>query len=119
MLIESIEENIMAITLGVSVYPDQETIEQIDAYLKLASSYGFTKVFTSMFSIEGNKDEVAQYFKNFTGIAHQYGMKVSGDCNTKFLEKMGADESNLSILMKWELIPFVWIFAILMKEIQN
>ena len=67
----------MAITLGVSVYPDQETIEQIDAYLKLASSYGFTKVFTSMFSIEGNKDEVAQYFKNFTGIAHQYGMKVS------------------------------------------
>ena len=29
--------------------------------------------------------------------AHQYGMKVSGDCNTKFLEKMGADESNLSI----------------------
>ena len=105
----------MAITLGVSVYPDQETIKQIDAYLKLASSYGFTKVFTSMFSIEGNKDEVAQYFKNFTGIAHQYGMKVSGDCNTKFLEKMGAD----LFLMKWELIPFVWIFAILMKEIQN
>ena len=56
MLIESIEENIMAITLGVSVYPEQETIEQIDAYLKLASSYGFKKVFTSMFSIEGNKD---------------------------------------------------------------
>lgn len=44
MLIESIEENIMAITLGVSVYPEQETIEQIDTYLKLASSYGFTKV---------------------------------------------------------------------------
>lgn len=76
ILLESIEENIMAITLGVSVYPEQETIEQIDTYLKLASSYGFTKVFTSMFSIEGNKDEVAQYFKNFTGIAHQYGMKV-------------------------------------------
>ena len=97
ILLESIEENIMSITLGVSVYPEQETIEQIDAYLKLASSYGFTKVFTSMFSIEGDKDEVTQYFKNFTGIAHQYGMKVSGDCNTKFLEKMGADESNLSI----------------------
>lgn len=101
----------MAITLGVSVYPEQETIEQIDTYLKLASSYGFTKVFTSMFSIEGSKDEVAQYFKNFTGIAHQYGMKVSGDCK----------QMNQIYLfsMKWELIPFVWIFAILMKEIQN
>lgn len=87
----------MAITLGVSVYPEQETIQQIDDYLKMASSYGFTKVFTSMFSVEGSKEEVAQYFKNFTGIAHKYGMTVSGDCNTQFFEKMGASESNLSI----------------------
>ena len=43
--------NYMSITLGVSVYPEQETLEQIDAYLKLASSHGFTKVFTSMFSV--------------------------------------------------------------------
>ena len=41
----------MSITLGVSVYPEQETLEQIDAYLKLANSHGFTKVFTSMFSV--------------------------------------------------------------------
>lgn len=27
ILLESIEENIMSITLGVSVYPEQETIE--------------------------------------------------------------------------------------------
>ena len=54
----------MSITLGVSVYPEQETLQQIDEYLKLASSHGFTKVFTSMFSIEGDKDEVTQYFKN-------------------------------------------------------
>lgn len=90
----------MAIVLGVSVYPEQETIQQIDDYLKLASSYGFTKVFTSMFSIEGNKEEVAQYFKNFTGIAHKYGMKVSGDCNTAFLDKMGASESDLTIFQE-------------------
>lgn len=86
----------MSITLGVSVYPEQETLEQIDAYLKLASSHGFTKVFTSMFSVPGTKEEVAAYFRNFTGIAHKYGMKVSGDCNTYFLEKMGASETDLS-----------------------
>ena len=85
----------MSITLGVSVYPEQESLQQIDEYLKLASSHGFTKVFTSMFSVPGTKEEVADYFRKLTGIAHQYGMKVSGDCNTFFLEKMGADEKNL------------------------
>lgn len=85
----------MSITLGVSVYPEQESLQQIDEYLKLASSHGFTKVFTSMFSVPGTKEEVADYFRKLTGIVHQYGMKVSGDCNTFFLEKMGADEKNL------------------------
>lgn len=46
----------MSITLGVSVYPEQESLQQIDEYLKLASSHGFTKVFTSMFSVPGTKE---------------------------------------------------------------
>ena len=46
------------ITLGVSLYPEQEKLEDIDAYLELASKYGFTKVFTSMFSVEGTREEI-------------------------------------------------------------
>ena len=75
--------------LGVSVYPEQVSMEEIDAYLALASKYGFKKVFTSMFSVEGTKEEVFAYFKKFCDIAHQYGMVVDGDCNTMFLHKMG------------------------------
>lgn len=88
------------ITLGVSVYPEQETLEEIDAYLKLASSYGFKKVFTSVFSVPGDKDEVIAYFKNFTAIAHKYGMKVSGDCNTDLFQKLGVSEKNLSVIQE-------------------
>ena len=86
------------ITLGVSLYPEQETIEEIDNYLKLASKYGFTKIFTSIFSVPGTKEEVINYFKNFTAIAHKYGMKVSGDANTDCLKKLGADENNLEVI---------------------
>ena len=32
------------VMLGVSLYPEQETLEEIDAYLKKASTYGFKKV---------------------------------------------------------------------------
>lgn len=85
------------VRLGVSVYPEQETLEEIDSYLSMASNYGFTKVFTSMFSVEGTKEEIINYFKNFTAIAHKYGMEVSGDCNGDFFKKMEATESDLSV----------------------
>lgn len=85
------------IILGVSLYPEQETLEQIDAYLKTASEHGFTKVFTSMFSVPGTKEEVIAYFKDFCAIAHKYGMVVSGDCNGEFFDKLGATEKDLSV----------------------
>lgn len=85
------------IQLGVSVYPEQETLEEINDYLKLASTYGFKKVFTSMFTVEGDKETITNYFKDFCDIAHKYNMLVSGDVNTQFLKKMGASHDDLSI----------------------
>lgn len=85
------------IKLGVSLYPEQETIEQIEDYLKLANSYGFTKVFTSLFSVEGSKEEIVSYFKGLTSIAHKYNMEVYGDCNARFFMQMNASPDDLSI----------------------
>lgn len=75
--------------LGVSLYLEQEAMKEIEGYLTMASHYGFTKIFTSMFSVPGTKEEVFDYFKNFCDLAHKHGMKVSGDCNTAFFKKMG------------------------------
>ncbi len=86
--------------LGVSLYPEQETIEQIDDYLSLARSYGFTKVFTSLFSVEGEKEEIISYFKNLCDIAHKHEMQVYGDCNAKFFMEMGATPKDLSVFKK-------------------
>lgn len=86
--------------LGVSIYPEQETVEEIENYLKLASDYGFTKIFTSMFSVDGTREEIFVLFERLTSIAHKYGMEVYGDCNYEFLEKMGASVENLSVIKK-------------------
>lgn len=85
------------IRLGVSLYPEQEKLEDIEKYLAMASKYGFTKVFTSLFSVEGTREEIIEYFKSFTTIAHRYGMKVSGDSNGDFFARMGATETDLSV----------------------
>ncbi|HAE17305.1 MAG TPA: DUF871 domain-containing protein, partial [Erysipelotrichaceae bacterium] len=85
------------IQLGVSLYPEQETAEQIDAYLTLALRYGFTRVFTSLFSVPGTVEEVLSYFKGLTKIAHQHGMLVYGDCNARFFNQVGAKPDDLSV----------------------
>ena len=78
------------IKLGLSLYPEQETLEDIEQYLKTASQYGFSTVFVSLFSVPGTKEEVMAHFIRFGAIAHKYGFEVSGDCNGEFLTKMGA-----------------------------
>ena len=85
------------VELGVSLYPEKETREDIERYLKMASGYGFQNVFTSLFSVKGTKEEIVDYFKTLTDVAHQYGMKVSGDCNISFMENYGATPQDLSL----------------------
>lgn len=86
------------ITLGVSVYPDLRPIEEIEEYLHMVSKYGFTRVFSSMFSVEGTKEEVLAYFKKLDGIAHECGMKVSLDVNPECLTKIGATPDDISVM---------------------
>lgn len=83
--------------IGVSVYPDLSPIEDIEAYLALASKYGVTRVFSSMFSVEGTNEEILDYFRNFISIAHKYNMQVSLDVNPAFLKKLGVTPEDISL----------------------
>lgn len=83
--------------LGVSVYPDLSSFEEIKAYLELAGKYGFTRVFSSMFSVEGTNEEIIDYFRNFIEEAHKNGMEVSLDVNPMFLKKMGVSYDDVSL----------------------
>lgn len=85
------------LNLGVSVYPDLSTIEEIEEYLKLASKYGFTRVFSSMFSVDDTTENIIRYFREFIEIAHKYNIQVSLDVNTEFMEEIGAKPDDLSL----------------------
>ena len=83
--------------LGISVYPDLSPIEDIKEYFKLASKYGFTRVFSSMFSVEGTKKEVLAFFTDMIEAAHECNMKVALDVNAECFHKMGASYNDLSV----------------------
>ena len=85
------------ITLGVSVYPDIRPLHEIADYLRLAARYGYSRIFTSMFSVEGTPDEVLAYFRDLIGVAHEVGMQVALDVNPECLERLGVSPSDLSV----------------------
>lgn len=84
-------------TLGISLYPEQETLEEMRAYMELASKYGFSKIFTSMFSVTGEVEEVKELFKELCSLAHTYHMEVCIDANSMMFETYGASASDLRV----------------------
>lgn len=85
------------LTLGVSVYPDIRPLDEISEYLRLASRHGYTRIFTSMFSVEGTPEEVLAYFRDLNSVAHECGMEVSLDINPECMGRLGATPSDLSV----------------------
>lgn len=83
--------------LGISVYPDIRPLSEITEYFKLASKYGATRVFSSMFSVEGTKEEVLSCFRDLIEAAHRYNLKVSLDVNPACFKQMGASYDDLSV----------------------
>ncbi|MBQ1567676.1 MAG: DUF871 domain-containing protein [Erysipelotrichaceae bacterium] len=88
------------LSLGVSLYPEQEKRQEIEEYLALAKKYGFSKVFTSLFSVDGSLDEILAYFKDLCDVAHRYDMQVYGDCNARFFMQVKATADDLSFFKK-------------------
>lgn len=84
-------------SLGISVYPDISPIEDIKKYIELASKYGFKKIFSSMFSVKGSKEEVLNYFKDLIEFAHQHDMIVDLDVNPDLFERLDASIDDLSV----------------------
>lgn len=84
-------------TLGLSLYPEQETMEEMTEYIECASKYGFTRIFTSMFSVPGEVEAVKKLFTELCTLAHAHHMEVCVDANSQMFEKYGASPSDLRV----------------------
>ena len=83
------------IKLGVSVYPEQESYEELSAYLEAAAANGFTKVFTSMFSVDEDAHALTALFSRLAARVHELGMELAVDANPMLFERVGATAENL------------------------
>lgn len=84
-------------TLGVSVYPDIRPLDEIKGYLARAASFGYTRVFSSMFQVPGTPSDVLALFRELIACAHEYGIEVSLDINPSCMRRLGATPEDLSL----------------------
>ena len=80
--------------LGISIYPSQASLEENINYIKLASKYGFERIFTCLISLE-NIEKDLDIFKKIISVANKEGMKVIADITPDVFEKLDLDYKSL------------------------
>lgn len=81
--------------LGISIYPDRVGVEETKKYIKLASKYGFKRIFTSLLQIKGDQEKVVNQFKDMIEYGNSLGMDTMVDINPRLFEQLGVSYDNL------------------------
>ncbi|MDN6626002.1 MAG: MupG family TIM beta-alpha barrel fold protein [Pisciglobus halotolerans] len=82
--------------LGISIYPNHSELNDMKHYLDLAAKYGFTRVFSCLLSVEGDKNKVVAEFKEIIDYAKDKGMEVIVDISPQIFERLGASYNDLT-----------------------
>lgn len=82
--------------LGISIYPEKASFQENLAYLKTAHKYGFTRVFTCLLSVAGNKEKIVQEFKDIIAEANKLGMEVIADVSPRVFGELGISYRDLT-----------------------
>ncbi|MFI3116214.1 MAG: MupG family TIM beta-alpha barrel fold protein [Clostridia bacterium] len=83
--------------LGISIYPEHSTLEKDKAYIKTASKYGFTRIFTCLLSVDGKTtDEIKTEFTELIRYAHEFKMEVILDVAPFVFKNLGITYDDLS-----------------------
>lgn len=66
--------------LGISIYPEHQSEEEIREYLKKASKIGYTKIFSSLLEVnENNKKSILKKFKSIFDYANKLNYEITLD----------------------------------------
>lgn len=82
--------------LGISIYPEHSTLEQDKGYIDLAHKYGFSRIFTCLLSVNGEKEEILQNFKETISYARSKNFEVTVDIAPRIFDELGISYDDLS-----------------------
>ncbi len=83
--------------LGISIYPDIASMDDIYTYMEKASQADFKRVFSSMFSVEDTIENVISMFTELSTKCHELNMLMSVDVNPELFERLKCTPDDISI----------------------
>lgn len=84
-------------SLGISIYPSDNSFERDSIYIKKAASLGYKRVFTCLLSQKLEKNELKNLIVKYSELIHKNNMVLSVDTNPKIFEKLETSPKNLEI----------------------
>lgn len=81
---------------GISIYPEHSTVAQDKAYLSLAASYGFSRVFTCLLSVTESVETIKETFRETNRFAHELGFEIIFDVAPSVFSQLGISYDDLS-----------------------
>lgn len=86
--------------IGISIYPFHSTLGENKSYIELASRYGYSRIFTCLLSVQGEKEKILKEFKEMVEYAKKFNMKVIADVAPNVFKELGITYENLDFFHK-------------------
>ena len=82
--------------LGISIYPEKSSREDIFSYMEKAADAGFSRIFSCLLSVNDSRDAIRQDYLEMNRRAHELGFEVVLDCNPRVFDELGVSYKDLS-----------------------
>lgn len=81
--------------LGISIYPEKSTKEEIFSYIDKAADAGFSRIFSCLLSVEKSKEEIKQDFTEINKYAKSKGFEIIVDVAPNVFSNLDISYSDL------------------------
>lgn len=82
--------------LGISIYPDKSTVNEMKSYIEKASKAGFTRIFSCLLSVNKSRELIKEEFKVVNDFAKDLGFEIIVDVSPRVFNELGISYSDLS-----------------------
>lgn len=82
--------------LGISIYQEKSTEQEIKNYIDKAAKNGFSRIFSCLLSVENSKEVIVEKFKATNEYAKSKGFEIIVDVSPKVFNDLGISYKDLS-----------------------
>lgn len=83
--------------LGISIYPEKSSVEEIFEYLRVAANHGAKRIFSCLLSVNKSVSEIKEDFYRIHKYAKELGFEIILDVNPRVFNDLGVSYQDLSL----------------------